>query len=167
MSSHEIITPNDINDTFKLIGKDWFLITAGTIDKCNMMTAAWGGFGVMWHKNICTIFVRPNRYTKALIDENDYFTISFYGAEHKKMLNYCGTISGKDVDKVTETGLTPVETKNGAVYFEEAVLVIECKKIYYQQINNHNFLDSAIEKQYPKKDYHTMYMGEIITCLKK
>ena len=167
MNSFKTIKPEDINDTFKLIGKDWFLITAGTIDECNMMTAAWGGMGVMWHKNVCTIYVRPNRHTKSLLDYNDYFTISFYGPEHKKMLNYCGTISGKDVDKVTETGLTPVETKNGSVYFEEAELVIECKKIYFQQLTNRNFLDSTIEKQYPKKDYHTMYIGEIVTCLKK
>ena len=167
MANHKTITADEINNTFEMMGKDWFLITAGTKDDCNMMTAAWGGLGVMWHKNVATIYVRPNRYTKKLIDSSEYFTVSFFDSSHKKMLNYCGTVSGKDVDKVAETGLTILETPNGGISFEEASLILECKKMYFQDMDNANFFDPSIEKLYPNKDYHTMYIGEITKCLKK
>ncbi len=167
MAEHKEIKTNEISNVFELLGKQWFLITAGTPEDCNMMTAAWGGLGVMWHKDVCTIYIRPNRYTKKLIESSEYFTISFFDESHRKMLNYCGTVSGKGVDKVAETGLTVAETANGAIYFEEAQMVLECKKIYFQELDPDNFMDPSINKQYPSKDYHTMFIGEITTCLKK
>jgi len=160
--SSELITDN----TFKLIGKDWMLVTAGEEAAFNTMTAAWGGLGVLWDKNICFCVIRPTRYTYAFMEKSENFTLSFFEEYYRDSLTYCGTKSGKDVDKVEKTGLTPV-FNNGAVYFSEARLVMVCKKIYTQDIVPEKFLDPEIDKFYPEKDYHRMYVGEIRRCLRK
>ncbi|MDP4094851.1 MAG: flavin reductase family protein [Bacillota bacterium] len=162
------IKPEQITDNvFKLVGKDWMLITSGNKKKYNTMTASWGGFGVIWGKMACFCTIRPNRYTYEFVEKNDSFTLTFFDEKYRNALNFCGTKSGRDVDKAAETGLTPVESDNGSVYFDEARLVIECKKIYYQDLIPGNFLDLDIEKLYPQKDYHRMYIGEITKCYVK
>lgn len=158
----EISVKSIQENVFKKIEEDWFLITAGNRDNLNTMTANWGGFGYLWHKNVCFIFVRPSRYTFEFTEKNDLFTISFFNQDYRGMLDYCGTKSGKDVDKVKECGLNPVELYPGAPAFEEADLVLCCRKIYYQDINPKDFVDKGIDKNYPKKDYHRMYVGEIL-----
>jgi flavin reductase (DIM6/NTAB) family NADH-FMN oxidoreductase RutF len=161
------ISPEAITDNaFKLIGKDWMLVAAGTEASFNTMTASWGGFGVLWDKKICFCVIRPTRYTYTFMEKSQDFTLSFLEERYRDVLTYCGTKSGKDVDKVAKTGLTPV-FDDGAVYFSEARLVMVCRKIYTQDIVPDNFLDPGIDKFYPKKDYHRMYMGEIRRCLRK
>ena len=160
----EAVTAN----VFKLIGADWMLIAAGTLKSFNMMTASWGGMGIIWGKKICWCVIRPHRYTYKFMEKSDFFTISFFEEKYRDALNFCGTKSGKDVDKVKETGLKPVEAApqlRGAVYFAQARLVMECRKIYYQDIDPRHFLIPEIEKHYPNKDYHRMYLGEILRCL--
>jgi flavin reductase (DIM6/NTAB) family NADH-FMN oxidoreductase RutF len=83
------------------------------------------------------------------------------------VLNLCGTKSGREVDKVAVTGLTPVQAQNGAIYFAQARLVFVCNKIYHDNIDPQNFLDPTIERNYPIKDYHRVYMGEIVQCLSR
>jgi len=85
--------------------------------------------------------------------------------QHRKALAYCGSHSGRDVDKIEATGLTSVQTESGAVYFAEARIVLECRNIYFQDINPANFLDPSIAGNYPDKDYHRMYVGEIVRCM--
>lgn len=152
---------------FKLIGDDWMLITAGTMKSVNTMTASWGGLGILWNKNIAICFVRPTRHTFKFIEESDCFTLSFFEEKYRNILDYCGTTSGREVNKIAEAGLTPKEGTLNNIYFEEARLVIECRKIYYQDLNPENFLAPSIEKNYPLKDYHRMYVGEILRCLVK
>jgi flavin reductase (DIM6/NTAB) family NADH-FMN oxidoreductase RutF len=163
------LKPDQITDNpFKLVGADWMLLTAGNKDSYNMMTAAWGGFGVMWNKNICFCVVRPSRYTYEFIENNDIFTLSFFDKSMRSVLDFCGKYSGRDYNKAAETGLTAIETRNGSVFFNEARLAIECRKLYYQDINPLNFIDSEIDaRNYPQKDYHRMYIGEILACVKK
>jgi len=163
------LRPEQITDnTFKLIGADWMLLTAGNKDSYNMMTASWGGFGVLWNKNICFCVVRPTRYTYEFIEKSDTFTLSFFDQKYRSILSFCGSRSGRDCNKAAETGLTAVESRNGSVFFNEARLVIECRKLYYQDINPSNFIDSKIDAEiYPQRDYHRMYIGEVLTCLKK
>ena len=153
------------NNTFKLIGSDWMLITAGTLKSYNTMTAAWGGFGVFWNKKICFCVIRPQRYTYGFMERSKNWTLSFFEEKYRKALEFCGSNSGRDVDKAAMTGLTPVEVTSGTVYFAEARLVIECKKIYFQDIDPNHFIDPKIHENYPDKDYHRMYIGEIIKCL--
>lgn len=160
------ISPEAIqNNPFKLIGSDWMLVTAGTLDSYNTMTASWGGLGVLWNKNIAICFIRPTRYTYGFMESATYFTLSFFGEEHRDALNLCGTKSGRDTDKAAATGLVPVATESGGVAFAQARLVLECRKIYFQDLNPSHFVDPAIERHYAKKDYHRMYVGEIVRCL--
>jgi len=160
------VEPEGIRDNvFKLIGSDWMLVAAGTRDSFNMMTASWGGMGVLWNKNIAICFIRPHRYTYEFIERADTFTLSFFSEQYRDALNLCGSKSGRHVDKAATTGLTPVDGATGAVYFAEARLVLECRKIYFQDLNPAHFLDSDIHKNYPKRDYHRMYVGEILHCL--
>ncbi len=164
MSDHGIIKPEEIQDNvFKLIGAEWMLVTAGSKQSFNMMTASWGGLGVLWNKNVCFIFIRPTRYTYGFIEKSNTYTLSFFDRKYKPALNLCGTKSGRDCDKVKETGLSPAETKSGSIYFTEARLVIECRKIYHHDLEPANFLDPEIAANYPEKDYHSMYVGEIIS----
>ena len=148
------------DNPFKMIGKDWLLITAGTEEKYNTMTASWGEVGVLWNKNVATIYIRPQRYTKEFVDSNDTFTLSVLPEEYRSALQFCGTKSGRDYDKAKETGLTPIEV-DGSVAFSQARLVLVCKKLYEDVIKPENFIDKSIESNYPIKDYHTMYIAEI------
>lgn len=160
-----IIKPEQVTDNvFSLFHKDWMLITAGTKDKFNTMTASWGGFGILWNKKVCFCVIRPQRYTYEFMEQSDHFTLSFFDEQYRDALNYCGKYSGRDTDKVAATGITPVETSSGAVHFGEAKLVFECKKIYFQDMNPENFLEAEIGKNYPNKDYHRMYISEILNC---
>lgn len=152
---------------FLKIGKEWMLITAGNEEKHNTMTASWGGVGVMWGKNVVTAYIRPQRYTKEFVDANDTFTLSFYDETYRKALNICGTKSGRDCDKEAEAGLTPYYV-DGTTAFEEANLILVCKKQYHQDMKPEYFdVAENDTKWYPDKDYHTMYMAEIVKVLVK
>ena len=154
-------------NVFTLIDKDWMLITAGNGENLNTMTASWGGLGILWHRRVAFVFVRPSRYTYQFMEDEDLFSLSFFGGNFREALNLCGTVSGRDVDKVDKAGLTPARRENGGIYFQEASLVFICKKLYFDDLRPELFLDPAIEDNYPKKDYHRMYIGEIIEVLKK
>ncbi len=149
---------------FHLIGKEWMLITAGAKDNFNTMTAAWGAFGFLWNLPVTYIYIRPQRHTYDFVENNDYYTLSFFEKRHKNILTYCGSHSGREHDKIKETGLVPLETNLRNIYFEQARLVIECKKIYYEDINPENFVDRLIQRNYPNKDYHRMYAGKVLNC---
>lgn len=152
---------------FSKIGDEWLLITAGDKEKFNTMTASWGGVGVLWQENVVTTYIRPGRYTKEFVDANDTFTIAFFNSEYQDALNICGTISGRDEDKVKKAGLTPYFT-DGTVAFQEASMILVCKKMYHDTIKPDLF-DSTenISKWYPDKDYHTMYISKILKILVK
>ena len=164
----EKIDPKALDqNVFSLIGDQWMLITAGTGDKCNTMTASWGGLGVLWGRPVATVYIRPQRYTLEFVEREDTFTLCFFGEEYRKALALCGSKSGREVDKVKECGFT-VATAEGAPYFEEAYLVLVCKKAYWQDMDPTHFLDGEIdEKWYPQKDYHRIFIGEILEVLKK
>ena len=145
----------------------WCLITAGTKESYNTMTASWGAMGELWNKDVCFIFIRPQRYTLELTEREEYFTLSFFSEDYKKALAFCGRNSGRDCDKAKETGLTPMEI-DGSMSFEESETVIVCKKLFYQDIDPDGFVDKTIDGVcYPEKDYHRMYVGEVVGCYKK
>ena len=169
------INPKELQgNIFELIDDKWFLITAKKQNgdkKINTMTASWGGMGIMWGKPVAWCVIRPHRYTYEFIEESEYYTLSFFSNEHRKALNLLGTKSGRDGDKIKESGLTLadvyIEGTEKAATFKEAEIIMTCKKLYYQDINPDQFIDKDLDKNYPKKDYHRMYFGEIIKCLVK
>jgi len=162
----KIIDPYNLDESvFRLLDKDWMLITSGNESNFNTMTASWGGFGILWDLPMAFIFVRPQRYTYQFLEQNDWFTLTFFGPGYRKVLNFCGSRSGRDVDKIASTGLIPKTTESGNIYFEGARLVFECRKMYYQDLDPVNFLDKRIINKYPSGDYHRMYFGRIEKCL--
>ncbi len=164
----KIIKPEAITgNVFRMINLDWMLIAAGGLGSFNMMTASWGGMGVLWNKEVVFCFIRPGRYTFEFMEKYSYFTVGFFSLDYKKNLEFCGTKSGREINKMKESGLTPKQTERGVVYFEEARLVLECRKLYFQDLDSKNFLDKMIEANYPHKDYHRLYIGEIISCMTK
>ena len=160
------IDPKTIQDNvFSTIGSDWLLITAGTKERCNTMTASWGGLGVLWGRNVATVYIRPQRYTYEFVEQSDCFTISVFDESWRDALNLCGTKSGRDVDKIKECGFTVVEGDGGAPYFEQARLVLVCRKRFAQPMDPANIPQDVKEKWYPQQDYHTMYIGQIVEVL--
>ena len=155
------INIKDLNiNPFKAIGTDWMLISAGNEEKINTMTASWGGMGVLWGDYVVTAYIRPQRYTKKFVDEQECFSLSFFDG-YKKELGVLGTVSGKDQDKINDVHFTPIFLDNVPT-FKEAKLVFIVEKLYEDTIKPELFKNQGIdEKWYPQKDYHTFYIGKV------
>ncbi len=166
MSLQKIKVREIEDNTFSLISDDWALIGAGSQEKYNMMTVSWAGLGNLWNKKVCFTFIRPSRYTYEFVEKSEFFSVNFFTDDYRKALNLCGSKSGRDIDKMKEPGLTAVEDNN-TVYFQEARLVFLCKKVYYHDLNPNHFLDDHIHTHYDGGDHHRMYIGEIVSCLRK
>ena len=166
------IQPEEITDNaIKLINKDYMLITAAektvnedgtfSIGRVNTMTASWGGLGELWNKPVATIYIRPSRFTKEIIDSTDNFSLSVLPEKYKSALDYCGTHSGRNEDKFAATKLN-VEYMNGTPWIKQARLVLFCHKLYAQAFDPFSFTEEKVLKQnYKKDDFHTMYIAEI------
>jgi flavin reductase (DIM6/NTAB) family NADH-FMN oxidoreductase RutF len=143
----------------------WFLLTAGDFEtgKFNSMTVGWGAFGVMWKKPMALVVVRPTRHTFRFMEEHRDFTVCSFGSGQRQALEFCGSHSGRDMDKIARCGLTPVaSTRVAAPGFDEAELIVECRKMYSDDFDPRRFLAEFIESNYPKKDYHRLYIGEVL-----
>ena len=168
MNNYIEIKPEELNKSaFQMIGNDWMLITAESNNKVNSMTASWGGLGVMWNKNVTFSVLRPQRYTKEFIDNSDTFSICFFNKQYKKQLSYLGSVSGRDEDKMSKTSLT-LNHYDNIPYFEEAEIIIICKKLFAQEFQPESFIEKELkEKNYPNNDFHTMYISEVLKVLSK
>lgn len=166
---HKIDPKELTQNPFEMIGTQWMLVTAGTPEHCNTMTASWGGVGVMWGNPVATCYLRPQRYTKEFVDREDYFTLCFFGEAYRKQLQFCGSKSGRDVDKIKECGFTMQAADCGAPYMEEAELVLVCKKQYAQPMDAGYLTegDAIDQRWYPGHDWHTMYIGQIVEAYTK
>lgn len=107
MEQWNIIQPEQLERSpFQMIGKDWMLITAEKEGKVNTMTASWGGMGVLWRRNVVFVFVRHSRHTYGFLEAADGFSCTFYPEQYRQALSYCGTVSGRDEDKIAHCGFT-------------------------------------------------------------
>jgi len=146
------------------------LLTAGDKEKSNTMTIGWAQLGTVWGAPLCTVYVRPERYTYDFMEAQEYFTVSVLPPEHKKTtMVYCGTKSGRDVDKFKECELTVVYGAGDAPYIEEAELVLVCKKVYAQDLSEDHIQDNGLISPYygAKGNWHRMYMGRVVEAYKK
>jgi flavin reductase (DIM6/NTAB) family NADH-FMN oxidoreductase RutF len=168
MSKFKTFKPRELKlDPFSAIGEDWMLVAAGTEKQANAMTASWGGLGVMWGKDVAYIVLRPQRYTKEFVDARESLSLSFLCGCYKQALSYMGRVSGRDEDKLKNSGLS-VSYRNGVPYFEEADVVLFCRKLYAQGLDESCFIDYSVPKKwYPKEDYHTLYIAEITEAIKR
>lgn len=152
-------------DVIDIIGRQWMLVSAGTPEHFNTMTASWGGMGFLWGRPVAFVFIRPERYTHEFIEANERMTLSFFTEDYKKALTFCGTKSGRDHNKAAATGLVPVATEHGSVGFEQARLTLECRKLYKGHFEADEFIDKAqLERWYndqPGGGLHDVYIVEI------
>jgi len=166
--ARQLIPPDKLRvDPHALWGEQWLLLTCGDFGAghYNTMTVAWGSFGTMWSLPFAQIVVRPVRYTFEFLEKYDTFTLSTFAEAQRPALQLLGSKSGRDGDKIAETGLTPVaSTKVASPGFEEAELIVECRKMYAQDMDPACFADPEIDKNYPRKDYHRIYYGEIVAA---
>jgi flavin reductase (DIM6/NTAB) family NADH-FMN oxidoreductase RutF len=152
---------------FVSLGKEWMLITAEKEGKVNTMTAAWGGFGVVWGRNAATVYIRPQRYTNEFVSAAERFSLGFFGPGCRDELNLLGTASGRDGDKIAKAGFT-VAHEGGVPYIEQSQTVIFCKKLYAQALDLSRFVEPGFgQKMYPENDPHIVYVGEIERIWKK
>lgn len=151
---------------FVKIGQEWMLVTAEKADgSVNTMTASWGTMGVFWNKNVVTIGLRPQRYTKEFVDDGELFTLTFFNGEEKDAMMYFGRTSGRDEDKIAKMGYEVVHVEEKAPTFANGKLVLVCKKLMETTLNPADFAEDWIdEKNYPNKDYHRMYTAEIVAA---
>lgn len=150
---------------FKLWDKDWLALTSGDLieNQFNAMTVAWGSLGIMWNKPFVMVVVRPTRHTFKFINQYDTFSLCAFPEEYRKSLNILGTQSGREMDKIKAAGLTAIQLdKIAAPGYAEAELTLQCKRIYWQDLDPSKFLNASIENHYEKKDYHRMFFGEVV-----
>lgn len=146
---------------FTAIGKDWFLLTAGTKEQgFNFMTASWGQVGILWNQPSVTCYVRHSRHTFGFMEQQDTFTLSFFDEAQRKALQFCGAHSGRDCDKAAETGLTPIEL-GGGVAFAEAKTVLVCRKAFCTDMPVDQLPEDVVSRFYSPVDEHRLYIGII------
>ena len=140
------------------------LLTAGDRESCNTMTIGWCQLGRLWSIPVCTVYVRPERYTYQFMESHDYFTVSVLPASHKQTtMQLCGTKSGREVDKVKACGLTLCYGAGDAPFFDEAEWVLVCKKVYVQDLEPACMKDGTqIQRYYEGQGWHRAYTGEVV-----
>lgn len=154
-----------MTDIFKQFDKRWALLTAGTKDDFNTMTISWGGLGTIWNKPVATVYVRESRYTHDYMEKNDCFTVSFYPEQYKQILGVLGSRSGRDMDKMNNTGLSP-KPAGETMTFEEAEITLVCRKLFKQKLLPENMPEEVVSGLYADNDLHDMYIGEVIDIIK-
>ena len=161
------IPVRELTFDFSTIGNRWLLLTAGSFapHAFNSMTVSWGSIGEIWNKPFFQAVVRPSRYTREFLEAGDSFTLCVLPLAYRKAMSLLGAKSGRDGDKIAESGLNAMASLLvTAPCYDEAELVVECRKMYWQDIDPSHFLDPGIEANYPKKDYHRAYFGEIVAA---
>ena len=166
--SFKTIQPEHLHgDCFTMIGKEWMLVSAESNGVVNTMTASWGGMGILWNKKVAFVFLRPQRYTKQFVDAAGKLSLTFFDEAWRKELRYLGSVSGKDEPKIEKAGLH-IAYEQEIPYFTEANTVLLGSVLYAQEMSSSCFLAaSLIEKNYPLKDFHTMYVVEIERVLEQ
>ncbi len=135
-------------------------------DTANPMTIAWGAIGVLWRKPTMTVYIHKTRYSKELFDAADRFAVCFFGPGHEDDLSYFGSASGRDEDKNAARSLTLVQ-EDGYFYYEEAELVVFCKKVGQTDFDLDHVEPAPIKAWYQKGGVHSIYCGEIAKVLRR
>ena len=165
MTLHTISSPQLYVRIHDLFDNQWLILTCGDFEKgdFNGMTISWGSLGVMWSKAFAQVVVRPTRYTHTFMEKYPTFTLCAFPEEYRSALNTMGSRSGRNCDKIAEAGLTPIPSSIvSAPCYAEAELVIECRKMFFDDFKPAHFVDPSINRNYPQKDYHRIYFGEIL-----
>ncbi|OQA86346.1 MAG: Flavoredoxin [Lentisphaerae bacterium ADurb.Bin242] len=166
MTNRKMIPPEEFAaNLFDLFHRKWFLLTSGCFGtrQFNTMTVSWGFLGEMWMRPTAIAVVRPQRYTLEFMDRYDSFTLCAFGESFREALKLCGAKSGRELNKVEAAGLTAIPSESvSSPGFQEAELILECRKVYRGEFRKECFLDKMIPQEfYPGKDFHRIFVGEI------
>lgn len=147
---------------FHQLDKEWAILVGGK-ERPNPMTVSWGGMGTLWNRAVVTVYVRPTRYTFELLAEHPEFTLNFLDRGRRPALNICGTTSGRDQNKWDLAELEPAKAVRVAVpRIKDATFVFECRILSHVDLDPAHFVDPALDKLYPEKDYHRVFFGEVL-----
>ena len=151
--------------------KKGILITTKADDQVNTMTIGWGHIGIEWSRPIFVAYVRETRYTREMLDKCGEFTINVpVGELESNILGFCGTKSGRDVNKIEALGLHLEESDVISVPgIKELPLTLECKVIYKQKQDLSAIPADILDRYYPAdetgfQDYHYVYYGQIVNA---
>lgn len=145
-----------------LLAKEKMLFTAEDGERCNSMTVGWGGFGVMWGCPVAYYAIRPTRYTFGLAEEGSAVSLAAFPAAFASALSYLGTHSGREGEKYSAAGITPIRMPHGGIGFSEASLVLTGRKLFSHAMCPEELAEGAIAKRwYGEEPYHTLYIAEI------
>ena len=165
MKLHSVEVKTLTPEIFRMFQVNTALLTAGDEKHLNTMTIGWGQLGTLWNLPVCTVYVRPERYTYEFMEAQDTFSVSVLPDSARDIARLCGTRSGREVDKVSACNLTVCRGAGNTPFFEEAELVLVCRKRFAQPMDPANIPQDVKEKWYPQQDYHTMYIGQIVEVL--
>ena len=159
------IAPHDLTTApFTLFDRRWALLVAGR-ERPNPMTVSWGGLGTLWNRPVATVYVRPTRHTFTLLQAEPEFTLNVLPERHRAALQLCGSVSGRDTDKWGATGLHAVAgAEVGVPRVAEAELALECRVLATVDLDPARFLEPSIEGLYPRRDYHRIFLGEVVAA---
>lgn len=161
----------DMSPVCRAIGREWMLICAEWEGETNAMTASWGFLGELWGAPSAICFIRPQRFTYHLADRAEYYSLAFFGEERRRELAYFGSHSGRDGDKAAACGMSyrHIEINGTPVPFPDgAQVVLICRRVYTDDIHADHFNDPAVlEANYPERDLHRAFLGEIVTALER
>ncbi len=160
-------SPAAFDAIFDKIGKEMMLISTAAEGKANTMTASWGCCGMLWNRPVALAFIRPQRHTFSLLEKSEFFSLAFLDTAHRGALQYCGTHTGRGNDKFKAAGLSCTYSNEGIPYPEESQAVLLCRKLYAAELSESAFCDPALASFYTAKDFHKVYVGEILNCLQE
>ncbi len=150
----------DMCNVFNTIGNEWMLITAENEGRVNTMTASWGMLGYLWGKPVISCFIRPQRFTFSMLESAKRMSVSFLPSKHRKDMQICGCVSGRDCDKLSMTSLS-VSHYGSVPYISEACSTLICKKLYASPLDLSCFTSSEPLSNYNGNDTHKQFIYEI------
>jgi flavin reductase (DIM6/NTAB) family NADH-FMN oxidoreductase RutF len=149
----------------KLKDPGLLLVGAKKNGKRNVMTIGWGFVGVMWRLKVFVVLVRPSRFTHEFVEDGGEFTVNVPDEGMEKAVAYCGEVSGREHNKFKESKLHLVKGKKVKVpVIKECRIHYECRVIHKLKLNSRLVPDKVKKRFYPKKNFHTVYFGEILAA---
>jgi flavin reductase (DIM6/NTAB) family NADH-FMN oxidoreductase RutF len=149
----------------KLKDPGLLLVGAKKNGKRNVMTIGWGFIGVMWRLKVFVVLVRPSRFTHEFVEDGGEFTVNVPDEGMEKAVAYCGEVSGREHNKFKESKLHLVKGKKVKVpVIKECKIHYECRVIHKLKVNPRLVPDKVKKRFYPKKNFHTVYFGEILAA---
>jgi flavin reductase (DIM6/NTAB) family NADH-FMN oxidoreductase RutF len=144
--------------------KEGAFLTVKAGDALNTMTIGWGLIGILWQKPVFMVPVRTSRHTHSLIEKAKDFTVTAPSGDMQAALNFCGTRSGRDLDKIKACDLkTQPGQDTVSPILDMPGLHLECRILYKTPMDPAH-MDASLQSMYPAKDYHILYFGEILSC---